>query len=293
MANPDGRIPFEKILNSRDIGKNINHTLNSQLLHEGLIYRSARPDSATTSDRDRLTADLKIKTIIDLRTPTEHIEQVQKQHTEISSAPPIAPSDPSYPLRIQGINYREINFNGSNYSNALIWQLSYWNIAKLITLYTLGYRKEAISIVGANVMAERGLDGLATDSLIHCKAEVKQLFDVLCDSNSYPVVVHCTHGKDRTGLVVLLVLLLCGVPQQVIQSDYSLSESELLPEREEKLAENRSCGLPDSFGDCPVDWTSNVCNFINETHGGIGKYLESCGVTIEQQQALKEVLRIN
>lgn len=28
-------------------------------------------------------------------------------------------------------------------------------------------------------------------------------------------MVHCIHGKDRTGLVVMLLLLLCGVAHEV------------------------------------------------------------------------------
>ena len=32
---------------------------------------------------------------------------------------------------------------------------------------------------------------------------------------SFPILVHCIHGKDRTGLVVMLLLLLCGVPKEV------------------------------------------------------------------------------
>jgi protein tyrosine/serine phosphatase len=37
------------------------------------------------------------------------------------------------------------------------------------------------------------------------------------------VVVHCVSGKDRTGLVVALLLALVGVPDAVIAEDYALS----------------------------------------------------------------------
>ena len=32
---------------------------------------------------------------------------------------------------------------------------------------------------------------------------------------NFPVVIHCTHGKDRTGVIVMLLLLLCNVPTEV------------------------------------------------------------------------------
>ena len=291
MAAIDRRVTLDKILNFRDVGKYINNAANKQILREGVFFRSARPDSATSNDRRRLMNDFHIKTIIDLRTPTEHLEQSQKHVANTTEAAATAPSDPFNPLRIPEINYKDINFNGSGYSNALIWQLSYWNIAKLFSLYTFGYRKEAIGVLAQNVMAERGLDRLAKDSLLYCKAEVKQVFDVLCEPSSYPVLIHCTQGKDRTGLNVLLALLLCGVSKEAIASDYQLSESELKPEIEEKVAELRSVGLPESFAGCADGWVEEVGTYIEDTFGGVESYLESCGVTLERQKKLRGVLQ--
>lgn len=34
-------------------------------------------------------------------------------------------------------------------------------------------------------------------------------------SKNYPVLVHCIHGKDRTGLIIMLLLLICDVPIKV------------------------------------------------------------------------------
>lgn len=38
---------------------------------------------------------------------------------------------------------------------------------------------------------------------------------MLTHDSSLPVMVHCIHGKDRTGLFVMLVALLCGVEEDV------------------------------------------------------------------------------
>ena len=32
---------------------------------------------------------------------------------------------------------------------------------------------------------------------------------------NYPILVHCIHGKDRTGLIIMLLLMLCNVPSEV------------------------------------------------------------------------------
>nr|WP_062335071.1 tyrosine-protein phosphatase [Herbidospora sakaeratensis] len=43
------------------------------------------------------------------------------------------------------------------------------------------------------------------------------------------VLVHCELGRDRTGLIVMLLLSLAGVTPQAIADDYGLSTSRLVP----------------------------------------------------------------
>ena len=62
---------------------------------------------------------------------------------------------------------------------------------------------------------------------------------LICDDHM-PVLIHCIHGKDRTGLVVMLIYLLCGVPHDVIVRDYAQSESLLKEGRDNR----QLLGLP-------------------------------------------------
>ncbi|MAU11438.1 MAG: hypothetical protein CL607_16570 [Anaerolineaceae bacterium] len=50
-----------------------------------------------------------------------------------------------------------------------------------------------------------------------------QVFQRLADAENYPVLIHCTAGKDRTGVTVVLLLRLLDVPEQVVIADYTLS----------------------------------------------------------------------
>jgi len=52
---------------------------------------------------------------------------------------------------------------------------------------------------------------------------LKQVCDHLLNTSEGAIVVHCTAGKDRTGLVIGLLLLLLGVTQECIYKDYLLS----------------------------------------------------------------------
>lgn len=45
----------------------------------------------------------------------------------------------------------------------------------------------------------------------------------LAEPDNLPALIHCTAGKDRTGIASALLLLALGVPEDVIVADYTLS----------------------------------------------------------------------
>ena len=49
------------------------------------------------------------------------------------------------------------------------------------------------------------------------------MFDVLLDAGNYPVVIQCSSGNERTGIMAALVLSALGVNQDIILDDYLLS----------------------------------------------------------------------
>jgi protein-tyrosine phosphatase len=55
------------------------------------------------------------------------------------------------------------------------------------------------------------------------RAELATALEVIADADNAPVVVHCAAGKDRTGVLVALVLRLLGVPEEDVVDDYALT----------------------------------------------------------------------
>ena len=306
---------FENILNFRDVGTTINTLTSSSTLRPHLLYRSGRPDTASAADRSLLTSHYHIKSIIDLRSKTEHINVAKAHHAHLASLPPAvctentAPSSPpseALPsVTIPSIAYTFISLNGRSaasqealtdfissdqFERYLVSLLPYLSLFKLLCCLALGYRDAAIATLSTQVMVPRGLVRLGLDTLDYSTREIKSCFDVLVDADAYPVLVHCTQGKDRTGLVILLLLLLCRVGQEAAEGDYAMSERELEPEREERLAEIRKVGLDETFAGCPPDFVRTVVNHLDEQYGGVEKYLSGIGVGEEAQQKIRAIM---
>ncbi|KAJ5035396.1 uncharacterized protein L3040_007866 [Drepanopeziza brunnea f. sp. 'multigermtubi'] len=284
--------PFEKILNFRDVGKTINGFLGEKRLVEGKIFRSARPDDATLSDRNRLRTTHGIKTIMDLRTVTEHVNRAKKRERDLKNPALLQANDAlAEPIEIPGMKYLMINVNGRGFERSMLWKLKFWSFIKLVTLMLLGYRMQAISILGREVMQPRGLIGLGHDSLDNSGPEIAEALLAFTNEAQTPILVHCTQGKDRTGLIVALLLLLLEIPLDAITHDYVRSEKELLPEREARVKEIESVGLSEDFAACPEDWVRCMHAYLNENYGGVRRYLRSVGVSEVQEESLVRGLR--
>ena len=70
----------------------------------------------------------------------------------------------------------------------------------------------------APAVANPGLMGykaLYKTLLEDSKRGLARAMRVFAVSENYPILVHCIHGKDRTGIVIALLLLLCDVDPEV------------------------------------------------------------------------------
>ena len=50
-----------------------------------------------------------------------------------------------------------------------------------------------------------------------------EIFDILSKPNNLPVVLHCTAGKDRTGVSTAFLLSILNVSRDLIEEDYKLT----------------------------------------------------------------------
>jgi protein-tyrosine phosphatase len=77
-----------------------------------------------------------------------------------------------------------------------------------------------------------------------CGEQIAAAIAELCGEDVMPALVHCSAGKDRTGVVVALILAVLGVPDELIAADYALSSENLDPDHTPAIGRLRaSTGL--------------------------------------------------
>jgi len=108
------------------------------------------------------------------------------------------------------------------------------------------------------------------------------------------VVVHCHGGKDRTGIVVALLLRLAGVAIDEIATDYALSGERLRPRHERWFASAESeeeRARIERIAATPAEAMRAVLTALDEQYGGVERYLLEGGLSPESLEAARARLR--
>jgi protein-tyrosine phosphatase len=130
----------------------------------------------------------------------------------------------------------------------------------------------------------------------HTEVIVRALREI-ADTGDEPVVVHCTAGKDRTGIVVALALLAVGVDRETVVDDYAQTEANLEgPWLEGMLELVRGYGVevtPDLriiLGGSPRQALETTIDRIEQRHGSVRRYLLAAGLDELELAKLRSVL---
>ncbi|KAJ9088299.1 hypothetical protein DSO57_1024436 [Entomophthora muscae] len=297
------------ILNFRDVAV----SSNSGLFPKGRVFRSARLDNAEVNDLKILVFECNICTIIDLRTwfeartvpmiqavfprtplPNTLLDYLDSSFTSASELTRML--DPISSDTRESLSIRRsfnIDIMGREYRMKAIWNRASFKMKLLVFLYIILFMKRAATtFVSRNIIARTGLLGLYKDLIDFCQPQLLMSMKVILFNAHEPFLIHCSHGKDRTGVVTALLLSVIGVPRKDIISDYAATSKSYFPIQKHVDAEFESVGFNRDFATAREETMDSLLLYIEAKYGSVTNYLEEIGFDQSQQNELRMKLAV-
>jgi protein-tyrosine phosphatase len=139
------------------------------------------------------------------------------------------------------------------------------------------------------------LESIYRYMITECGDAIGAAIKELCAADALPALVHCSAGKDRTGVVIALALAALGVPDQVIAADYALSSVYLDPDRTPAIGQvQASTGLGDGLTrqlmTSPPALILDTLAWVRAASGSVDGYLREHGLGPEDLAELRGAL---
>ena len=120
-----------------------------------------------------------------------------------------------------------------------------------------------------------------------------RLFEILANADQHPLVIHCTAGKDRTGVSTAFLLSVLGVDRAWIEADYILTNRDVT--RQADFIE-RTTGFPEGVdrelmmhhAGVPETAMKDFLDGLHERWGGPLEYLRDIGIDAATMEAVRE-----
>jgi protein-tyrosine phosphatase len=251
----DRLIPLDGPANFRDIGGYETH--HGKLVRTGRVFRSDSLSYMSDADVEHVTEVLGLRTVIDLRANPE----VEKfTHGPLGTLEQL----PVRVLHVPIVDETRREYEGRD---AKAWANG--EVVPLADVY----------LMMLNAFGDRFI----------------AVLDLIAADDMQPLVFHCAAGKDRTGLVAMLVLSLLGVDPDVIAADYALTHDRMpiLLERHQARAATQEGAVAEvakqRWAVDAVAMRAVIENLITE-HGSVEGYVLANGMTSDRVAALRSSL---
>lgn len=119
------------------------------------------------------------------------------------------------------------------------------------------------------------------------RESIAAIMALLSDPASYPAIVYCAAGKDRTGIVCALLLRLLGVEPETIVADYEKSDGPAAALRRwrAQTAPERRDPAPTGIYRAPGAAMRGFLRRMDEAYGSVEGYLRTIGVSASALRA--------
>ncbi|MRG58852.1 protein-tyrosine-phosphatase [Agromyces sp. CFH 90414] len=147
--------------------------------------------------------------------------------------------------------------------------------------------------------ASQGAAGITLEALYarivtqHASVVVEAVREI-ASADDRSVVVHCTAGKDRTGVVIALTLLAVGVDRELVIADYERTEGNLAGDWLEEMVQlAKRYGAPDTpelrmlMGGSPREAIASAIDLVEREHGSAREFLLASGLSLDELAKLE------
>ncbi|KAI5210734.1 hypothetical protein AUEXF2481DRAFT_31890 [Aureobasidium subglaciale EXF-2481] len=267
------------IANFRDIGgysTTDNHSIRSKL-----VYRCADPSKVQPDGLAKLK-ELGVKKVFDLRS----IPEISKQGPEWAG---VEVEKEVFVTRDEGSD-EEVKEGDIE----RIWCPVFENT---------DYGPEQVAIRFQNY-AKKGSEGFVkayADIMSNGPNAYRTILTHLASPSPSPCIIHCTAGKDRTGVICAILYLLCHVPTETVAKEYSLTDTglqHLVPLFTERLLKNPALvgneeGVKNMISAQPEKMAATI-QMIQKVYGGAEGYVRDVvGMSDQQIEQIRKNLLSN
>ncbi|MBH9986246.1 tyrosine-protein phosphatase [Lactobacillus sp. M0390] len=251
-------LPIKSVRNPRDIGGYVGSDGRKIRTHR--LLRTGNISEITPADEQYLL-EYGLRTIIDLRSPAECKQNPDKELDNVEHyACPLSAED-------------NTGGHGLDMSKEFA-----------------EYRKDQYA--GFKLMCRRYHHHILSKS---AKQSFHHIIELIAENDDGAILYHCSEGKDRTGLVTIIILYILGVDMEVIRQDYLYSNYMLNDYRAVRDQHFKQVGENDNFranmrvlGSVANSYFDTSLITINENFGGLDSYITN---ELEIDDQMQELIR--
>lgn len=126
------------------------------------------------------------------------------------------------------------------------------------------------------------------------KTQFAEMFDLLANDSNYPILLSGSLGKDGVGIATYLILYAIGIPQNILEQDYMLSNEYIDPAKAEIDARNLSESMQEAVTamlSVNTAYLNYAIDYIKLKYGSVDNYLEKeLRVTSGKKNLLRKYL---
>ncbi|WP_143321835.1 tyrosine-protein phosphatase [Clostridium sp. HBUAS56010] len=125
--------------------------------------------------------------------------------------------------------------------------------------------------------------------LENSRQQISRILNIIGENGKGCTLFHCTAGKDRTGLIAMLILSLADVEEEVIVIDYEVSGRNMEPVFRKMRVRMQQEGviLPEYLFKSEAGEMQYTLAYLKNTYGSVVDYLHTLDISEEVLDAIK------